>query len=185
MTGVQTCALPIYALFVKKTAGISQPLQEMCPYVYENAVSPHLASRMEGNPVRMKAVLEKFREVSEKYEYVTMEGSGGILCPICFDEAEIWLLQIIKACRLGCLLVADAGLGTINDVGLTAYYMKEQGITLKGILFNHFKPGDVMQEDNLKMCERLTGVKVIACIREGDAELDISAEALQSLYDAG
>lgn len=177
--------IPGDALFVKKTAGISQPLQEMCPYVYENAVSPHLASRMEGNPVRMKAVLEKFREVSEKYEYVTMEGSGGILCPICFDEAEIWLLQIIKACRLGCLLVADAGLGTINDVGLTAYYMKEQGITLKGILFNHFKPGDVMQEDNLKMCERLTGVKVIACIREGDAELDISAEALQSLYDAG
>ncbi len=174
--------IPGDALFVKKTAGVSQSLLEMCPYVYENAVSPHLASRMEGNPVCLEIVLEKFREISEKYEYVTMEGSGGILCPICFDEAEIWLPEVIKACRLGCLLVADAGLGTINDVGLTAYYMKEQGIPLKGIVFNHFKPGDAMQEDNLKMCEHLTGAKVIACIREGDTELDIPARTLQSLY---
>lgn len=40
-----------------------------------------------------------------------------------------------------------------------------------------------MQEDNLKMCEYLTGVKVIACVKEGDLELDISASLLQSLYE--
>ena len=44
--------------FVKRISGISQPLQEMCPYVYETAVSPHLASRIEGNPVQMERVFE-------------------------------------------------------------------------------------------------------------------------------
>ena len=29
--------IPGDALFVQKTAGISQPLEEMCPYVYEHA----------------------------------------------------------------------------------------------------------------------------------------------------
>lgn len=173
--------IPGDALYVKKTAGISQPLEEMCPYVYENAVSPHLASQIEGNPVRMDCVLEKFREVSEKYEYVIVEGSGGILCPICFDEAKIWLVDVIRSCGLGCALVADAGLGTINQVGLTAYYMKEQGISLKGMIFNRFQPGDMMQEDNRKMCEYLTGVQTIACVRDEDTELDISAETLQAL----
>ena len=43
--------IPGDALFVRQMSGISQPLDEMCPYVYENAWSPHLASRVEGNPV--------------------------------------------------------------------------------------------------------------------------------------
>lgn len=41
--------IPGDALFVQQCSGITQPLEEMCPYVYENAYSPHLASRIEGN----------------------------------------------------------------------------------------------------------------------------------------
>lgn len=175
--------IPGDALHVKRVSGISQPLEEMCPYVYETAVSPHLASQMEGNPIQMEVVLEGFRKACQGYEYVTMEGSGGILCPICFDEEEIWLPDVVKACDLGCLIVADAGLGTINAVGLTAFYLKAHDIPLKGIIFNHFQPGDPMQEDNLKMCEHLTGAKVVACVRDGDTELELSAELLQSLYE--
>lgn len=175
--------IPGDACFVKGISGISQPLEEMCPYVYEAAVSPHLASRLEGNPVRLERVLEGFRQVCESYDFVTMEGSGGILCPICFDEGELWLEDIIKACGMGCVLVANAGLGTINAVGLTAFYLKEKGIPLKGIIFNHFQPGDEMQEDNLRMCEHLTGVKVIACVKDGDEELELDPELLQSLYE--
>lgn len=181
--GEDGCLLPGDALHVKAVSGIRQSLEEMCPYVYENAVSPHLASRIEGNPVQLAVVLDRFRQICADYAYVTVEGSGGILCPICFDEAEIWLTDIAKACGLSCLLVADAGLGTINAVGLTAFYLKAQQIPLRGIIFNHYQPGNVMQEDNLKMCEYLTGVKVIACVKEGDLELDISASLLQSLYE--
>lgn len=174
--------VPGDALHVQTVSGIRQPLAEMCPYIYENAVSPHLASRLEGNPVRMDRVLENFHKVCEKYDYVTMEGSGGILCPICFDEEKIQLPDIIAACGLDCLLVADAGLGTINGVGLTAAYMASRKILLKGIILNHFQPGNVLHEDNLKMCEFVTGVKVVACVKDGDTDLDISAEQLKSLY---
>lgn len=175
--------IPGDAMYVKEISGIEQPLEEMCPYVYEHAVSPHLASVLEGNPVSRDWVLEKFRVVCEKYEYVTMEGSGGILCPICFKQEKIWLQDIIKACGLSCLMVADAGLGTINNVGLTAFYMKKNNIPLKGIIFNHFQPENMLHEDNLKMCEYLTGTKVVACVKDGDTELDISTELLKSLYD--
>ena len=34
--------IPGDALQVKTMSGIGQPLEEMCPYVYETAVSPHL-----------------------------------------------------------------------------------------------------------------------------------------------
>ncbi len=175
--------IPGDALQVKTVSGIEQPLEEMCPYVYETAVSPHLASRIEGNPVRMEAVEQGFRAVCEKYDYVTMEGSGGILCPICFDEARIQLEDIIKALHLPCLIIADAGLGTINQVVLTVEYMRARDISVKGILFNHFHPGDVMEEDNLRMCEYLTGVKVLACVQDGSSDLDMDPELLASLYE--
>ncbi|MGM9534948.1 MAG: ATP-dependent dethiobiotin synthetase BioD, partial [Intestinibacter sp.] len=45
--------IPGDAVNVKEISKIEQPLDEMCPYVYENAVSPHLASRIEGNHVKL------------------------------------------------------------------------------------------------------------------------------------
>lgn len=170
------------ATYVKTIAGISQPIEKMCPYVYEHAYSPHLASRVEGNPVTLEVVKKGFEQVCEEYEYVTMEGSGGILCPICFDEEELWLEDIIKALDLSCILVADAGLGTINSVVLTVEYMRSKKIPVTGIIFNHYHKGDVIEEDNIKMCEHKTGVKVVACVKPGDTDLEIDLEVLKGLY---
>ncbi len=73
--------IPLDAMRIKEVSNINQPMDEMCPYVYEEAVSPHLASRIEGNPVEMKIVKSGFEEVCKKYDYVTMEGSGGNYLP--------------------------------------------------------------------------------------------------------
>lgn len=175
--------IPGDALHVKNASGITQSLEEMCPYIYEAAVSPHLASRMEGNPVQMEVVKKGFEEVCARYDYVTMEGSGGILCPICFDEEKIQLEDVIKELGLSSLIIADAGLGTINSVVLTVEYMRSRNLPIKGILFNHFHPGNVMEEDNLRMCEYMTGLKVLACIEDGSKELDMDADLLASLYE--
>ena len=177
--------VPGDALYVKTVSGIAQPLEEMCPYVYENAFSPHLASRIEGNPVQMQVVKEGFETVCRNYEYVTMEGSGGILCPVCFDEAKILLEDVIQELGLASLIVADAGLGTINHVVLTAEYMRVRNIPVKGIIFNHFHSGDVMEEDNLRMCESMTGLTVLACVKDGDTGLAMDADELAALYEEG
>lgn len=174
--------IPGDAAFVKKVSGIEQDVRQMCPFVYENAYSPHLASRVEGNPVTMDVVKDGFTDVCQKYDYVTMEGSGGILCPICFDEEEIWLEDVIKELDLSCLIVADAGLGTINSVVLTVEYLKSRQIPVMGIIFNHFHPGNIIEEDNIKMCEHRTGVKVVCCVKADDENLDISIEELTALY---
>ena len=164
--------IPGDALHVKEVSGTTQPLSEMCPYVYERAYSPHLAARIEGNPVDFDAVMAKFDALSAKYDRVIMEGSGGILCPIRLDgEKEIWLEDFVRARDFGCVLVADAGLGTINAVGLTVSYMKAKGIRLTGIIFNRFKPGNILHEDNLRVCEYLTGLKVIACVKDNDSHI--------------
>lgn len=175
--------IPGDALHVKTVSGIGQPLEEMCPYVYETAVSPHLASQIEGNPVDMETVLQTFDTVCDRYDYITAEGSGGILCPLRSDEQNIQLEDFIKARDLNCLIIADAGLGTINSVVLTVEYMRTHDLPVKGIIFNHYDAGNRLHEDNLFMCEAMTGLKVLACVKDGDTDLDIPFELLESLYE--
>ena len=175
--------IPGDAKFVKELGGIDQDLNEMCPYIYEKAYSPHLAAQIEGNPVNLDYVVEKLRDLEKKYDYITLEGSGGILCPLRFDDEEIYLEDLVKKAKLSSIIVADAGLGTINNLVLTAFYMKEKGMKVKGIIFNNFIPGDVMQEDNIKMCEYMSGLKVLACVRKGDKDLDIDIDKLKEIYE--
>ena len=175
--------IPGDALAVQTMSGIKQSLISMCPYVYEHAYSPHLASRLEGHPVVMDVVKQGFTEVTDTYDYVTVEGSGGILCPICFDEAKIQLEDVVKELHLSSILIADAGLGTINSVVLTAEYMKAHHLPLKGIIFDHYHPGDVMEDDNIFMCEHMTGLPTLAKVQDGDTELNMDIDALCALYD--
>ena len=175
--------IPGDALAVQTMSGIDQSLTSMCPYVYEHAYSPHLASRLEGNPVVMDVVKHGFADVAADYDYVTVEGSGGILCPICFDEARIQLEDVVKELHLSSILIADAGLGTINIVVLTAEYMKTHGLPQKGIIFNHYHTCDVMEDDNIFMCEHMTGLPTLAKVQDGDTELDMNIDALCALYD--
>lgn len=169
--------------YVKKTAGIAQSDETLLSYLYKNAVSPHLAAKLEGNPVSLEKIRVDYETVLRTHDYVTVEGSGGIVCPIRWDhECKILLEDVIKKLELSVVIVADAGLGTINAVVLTVEYLKNHGIEVKGVILNHYT-GSVMQEDNVKMIEELTGVSVLACVRDGANELEIEAERLRELYE--
>ncbi|MDO4857299.1 MAG: dethiobiotin synthase [Thermoguttaceae bacterium] len=175
--------IPGDARHVRQVSGISQPLETMCPFVYETAVSPHLAARLEGNPFELETVKAGFDRLTTRYDYIIAEGSGGIVCPLRYDEKKIFLEDVISALKMPCLIVADAGLGTINSVVLTVEYMKARGLVVKGIIFNHFHPGDVMEEDNKIMCEELTGLPVLACVEENAADLNLDAAFLAALCE--
>ena len=169
--------------YVNKTADIGESEEMLLSYLYKTAVSPHLAAALEGNPVEMSVVRSAFSRVCKQYDFVTMEGSGGIVCPIRKDEkAVIFLEDIIKELRLPSLIVADAGLGTINAVVTTFEYMRKRNLAVNGIILNRWN-GNTMQRDNLAMIEEITGIKVCAVVREGDTELDIDEKTLTALYE--
>lgn len=180
----QADIIPGDADYVCRTAGLDSNPSDLVSYSYLTAVSPHLASRLEGNPVSMKVIREDFNAACRRYDYVTMEGSGGIICPIRKDSDEtIFLEDIIMELGLSSLIIADAGLGTINSTVLTAEYMKQKGLPVKGIILNHFHEGDRMEEDNKYMIEELTGLPVIACVHDQDTDLRMDAEELAAMYD--
>ena len=174
--------LPGDSLYVKEISGMTQPVETTYSYLYEAAVSPHLAAKREGNPVDLENALRHYDRLCRQYDWVVAEGSGGIVCPLRDDDRKIGLEDFIRARHLGCLIVADAGLGTINALVLTAEYMKARHIPIRGIIFNRFERGNELHEDNKRMCEMMTGIGIVGGIAVGETELDMPSETLKRLF---
>ena len=174
--------LPGDALHVAHVAGLNAA-DVTVSYVYRDAVSPHLAAQIEHRPMDFAKVAEDYRRAKERTDYLTVEGSGGIICPLRWDGDEHVVLDDL-AVRLGlsALVVADAGLGTINAAVLTAEHLRARGIPLRGFIFNNWQ-GGLMQEDNVRMVEEITGARVLARVPHGAAELPMGADALAALYE--
>lgn len=169
--------------FVNKFAAINQDEHTLLSYIYKHAVSPHLAAQLEGNPVEKAKVIADYKRVKAHYDYVTVEGSGGIVCPIRWDNlAHYMLTDIIKWLHLPTLIIADAGLGTINSVVLTVEYLQNHSIKNQGIILNNYT-GGTMQEDNSKMIEALTGKQILARVAPNATDIDIDVARLASLYE--
>ena len=153
--------------------------------MYQNAVSPHLASKLEGNPVQLKKVKEDFQKVAEEHDFVVMEGSGGIVCPIRYDEEEkIFLEDFIKELGLNTILVAEAGLGTINAVVLTVEYLRQKRIGIQGIFINRYT-GSEMERDNIKMIEEITKVPVLSVIAPNAKEILLEETMIDRIRKTG
>lgn len=168
--------------FVNRMAGIGDAPESLLSYLYRTPVSPHLAARLEGRPVEKAVVLADWARARAAHDYVAVEGSGGICCPIRRDrEAVYGLGDIVHWLGIPSLIVADAGLGTINHVVLTAYYMAHHDLPVKGVILNHWK-GGVMEEDNVTMIEAMAGVPVVARVSDGDTALAADPALLASLF---
>lgn len=175
--------IPGDAYYVNKIANINENIDNLVSYVYKEAVSQHLASKIEGNPVEIEKIKGDFNKALSKHDYLTMEGSGGIVCPIRYDDKKIMLEDIIKELELPTLIIADAGLGTINNVVLTVEYLKHRNIPIKGIILNHYIECNMLHEDNKKMIEVITKIPVIAQVKENDKELNIDINKLLEIYE--
>ena len=174
--------LPGDALFVQRTAGLGFE-DVTVSYVYEEALSPHLAAARSGQPVDFARVKRDFDAARARTGFLTVEGSGGITCPLRWDEmVHLCLDDVVAALELPVLLVANAGLGTLNAIVLSCEHLRARNIPVRGILLNHFHAGDFLEEDNRRMAEEMTGVPVVATVADGDTELAIDTKQLLSFY---
>ena len=168
--------------YVKRIANLPDSQEQLVSFVYKEAVSPHLAARKEGNPVELPKVREDFEAACARHKFIFAEGSGGIICPIRYDNEEsaapqkIFLVDIIKTLNLPLLVVTTAALGSINACVLTVEYARAHGLEVRGIIVNRYgMSGNFeMEDDNIKMMQDLTGLSIVAKLREGANDLGVS-----------
>jgi dethiobiotin synthetase len=185
------------AHYVCAVAGIDGAPEELVSYIYKTAVSPHLAARLENNPPKIEKIIGDFERARRLFDYVVVEGSGGIVCPVRRDKSvssdtsyapsknsdgNIMLTDIIKAFGTDIIIVAPSGLGSINSTVLTVEYARQKGMTVKGVIMNNFDKNNPMHADNKEQTEALTGVRVIACLPNNCADFPLETKELIKIF---
>ena len=151
-------------------------------YSEDHGYPPDSPARLEGNPVEKSEVLRAWQAVCAAYPYVTVEGCGGIVCPIRIDAAHRWYLtDLIRWLGLPSVIVSPAGLGSINAAALTAFYMKAQNLPVKGFIVNNYRD-TLMERDNVVQIQELTNLPVLACVSPNQSDIGLSPERVASLY---
>lgn len=157
--------IPGDAEYVCNISGLNEFPENLVSYIFKTAVSPHLAANMEGYTIQEKVLLADYSRICKTYDFVIVEGCGGITCPLRISANETFILSdLIKLLDLDIVIVADAGLGTINSVLLTVAYARQCHINIVGIILNHYEPDNFLHQDNRKQIEFLTGLSVLDCI---------------------
>ena len=148
-----------------KVSNLKEAYENITPYVYKAEVSPHLAAKLENNHIQIELIKEKYDYLKGKYDYIIAEGSGGIVCPLIDDERGLYTLEnLIKDLNMSVVIVARAGVGTINHTVLTVKYIESIGISIKGIIINNYID-NIICNDNIKMIEKLTKVHIIGKLK--------------------
>ena len=148
--------------FVKKISNTKQDIKDMNTYSFKEPISPHLAAKKNNILIDKEQILRKYKKLQEIYDYTVIEGAGGVIVPITEDY---YIYDLIKDMNSKVIVVADSRVGTINQTCLTLAFLKEQEIEVNGIVINRHR-GEFYEADNIKMIEKISGVKVKCVIND-------------------
>lgn len=172
--------------FLARMAGVADPPGLISPICLQAPLAPWVAARLAGTDIDLAAVEAAFRRLGTAHPVLVVEGTGGLAVPVTRD-----LTMADVAARLGLplLVVARAGLGTVNHTFLTVEYARRKGLHVTGIIMNGGRNGggrtgrDLAEETNPAAVEDLTGVPVLARLAH-DPAVDVEGGVPGRLAEA-
>lgn len=171
------------AFYVKKISGLTCDMKNFVPYSFKNSYSPHLAAKIENKKINLSVIEEKFLSANKNFDFLVIEGCGGIVCPLRFDEKILMLDEVVKNFDLPAVIVVDSKLGEINSAVLTVEHLRAKKISVKSLIFNRFDEKDILHVDNKKVIEKITNLPTLATVEKNSSELHISAENLTNIFE--
>ncbi len=100
-------------------------------------LAPAVAAEREGTHVQIGRLLERIELLSEGSEIVVVEGAGGLRVPITWDVDYLDLAERLQA---EVVLVARAGLGTLNHTRLSLSALRDRRLRVRGVVLNASTP---------------------------------------------
>ena len=104
------------------------------PEIYTYPCSPDLAAKIDQRPIDFEKIRKATETLESKYDVVLIEGAGGIMVPL---KGEYLTIDYIKDHDLPTVVVTNGQLGSINHTLLTLFAIKQYGIPLAEVIYNH------------------------------------------------
>lgn len=147
---------------------------------FPDPLSPAAAARRSGRPPLDPA---RFYDLALRLDHdlVLVEGAGGLLVRL--DDDGTTLADLARGLRAPVLVVAAAGLGTLNHTALTLEAMAHRGLELSGVVIGSWpvEPG-LADRSNLRDLETLAARPLLGALPAGAGSL-VPADFLAAARD--
>jgi dethiobiotin synthetase len=121
-------------------------------------------------PVTLATATAAARELAAEHDLVLIEGAGGLLVPL--DDRGGTLADVAAALAASVLVVAAAGLGTLNHTALTVEALRTRGLGCVGIVIGAWPAEpDLATRCNLTDLPAVTGLPLLGMLPAGAARL--------------
>lgn len=150
------------------------------PIHFKQPLAPYVAAWTEGK-VDLPKVEKAYRNAKTSCDFLIVEGVGGVQVPI---AENFFVTNWMKRWKLPVLVVARAGLGTINHTLLTVEALRRRKIKVMGVLVNGYKGKTIAERTNVKALKKLLKVPVYGPLKfnaKYRTNLDLLARDMKKL----
>jgi len=134
----EACATDAAAL--RAAAGTDVSDDDVCAYLLDDPVSPHLAASRQGIRIKASRIEALIERAEAAGDLVLAEASGGLLVPL---SDELLYADLIAKTGLPLVVVAPNALGAINATLLTLEAARSRGIDVLGVVLNGSPKADL------------------------------------------
>jgi dethiobiotin synthetase len=152
------------AALLARASGEDEPLARPLLSLPE-ALAPAVAAARAGTSVDPREIEARIRALRDRHEAIVVEGAGGVAVPLAWDYT---ILDLARHLGLPAVVVARAGLGTLNHVWLTVEALRARDIPVVAVVLNGMSPApDLAEATNPDAFERLLpGVRGLVLPRQ-------------------
>ncbi|QWF78149.1 dethiobiotin synthase [Amycolatopsis sp. CA-230715] len=138
---------------------------------YPDPLSPEAAARRSGGEtVKPGEIASAATELDAAHDLVLIEGAGGLL--VRFDESGSTLADVAWALGALVLVVAEAGLGTLNATALTSEVATKRGLNVAGVIIGSWpSEPDLAAWSNVPDLPVAAGAPLLGALEEGMGSL--------------
>ncbi|MFF7975007.1 dethiobiotin synthase [Streptomyces sp. NPDC007905] len=138
---------------------------------YPEPLAPGTAARRAGmTPVHPHEVAEAAAKLASEHDLVLVEGAGGLL--VRFDAAGGTLADAARLLSAPVLVVAAAGLGTLNTTELTARELRSRDMELAGVVIGSWPDApDLASRCNVMDLPEVAGAPLLGALPAGAGAL--------------
>ncbi|MEU5051747.1 dethiobiotin synthase [Streptomyces sp. NPDC021096] len=138
---------------------------------FPEPLAPATAARRAGMaPVPPKEIERATAELAASHDLVLVEGAGGLL--VRMDEAGATLADAARLLDAPVLIVAQAGLGTLNTTALTAEALRSRGLRCAGVVIGSWPADpDLATRCNLADLPEAAQAPLLGAVPEGAGSL--------------
>lgn len=135
------------ALSLLQASNINADYDVVNPYVFETAVSPHIAAEQSGIDIDLDKIKNNFEQLQRQSDVVIVEGVGGWYAPL---SCHTTVADLAEELKLPVILVVGLRLGCLNHTLLTAQAIRQSGLTIAGWIANHIEEDFSSADENIK-----------------------------------